>query len=76
MAKYSQRYLKPEGWKTKGNWMVGVVWPVTGSTGKDYSVELHDKGFTCDCQGFGYHGYCKHSRGIVKKVNRAMNMNI
>ena len=42
--------------------MVGIVWPMKGSKGNEYSVELTDEGFECDCMGFGYHGYCKHSR--------------
>ena len=48
--------------------MVGFVWNVVGSKGNNYSVELHDKGFECDCIGFGFHGYCKHSKQIVKKL--------
>jgi len=52
--------------------MVGTVWPVQGSKGNEYSVTLHDRGFNCDCTGFGYHGYCNHSKSIVKKVERAM----
>ena len=56
----------------KGHPFVGVVWPVIGSTGNNYSVELTDQGFECDCKGFGWHGYCKHSRKILKQVEGAM----
>ena len=72
MPKYQQKYLKPTVFNPKGHPWTGIVWPVKGSTGKDYSVELHDKGFQCDCQGFGYHGYCKHSKAVVKQVEGAM----
>ena len=72
MPKYQQKYLKRTVFNPKRHPWTGIVWPVKGSTGKDYSVELHDKGFQCDCQGFGYHGYCKHSRAVVKQVEGAM----
>ena len=49
---------------------VGVVWPVEGSTGKKYDVELTDEGFECNCYGFGFHGYCKHSKAVLKKVEQ------
>ena len=70
--KFQKRFLKPTEFDPKDHWMVGVVWPVTGSKGNTYSVELHGKGFECDCPGFGFHGYCKHSRAIVKQVEGAM----
>jgi uncharacterized Zn finger protein len=52
--------------------MVGFVWPVAGSKGNEYSVELHDKGFDCDCPGFTFRGSCKHSKAILDKVEGAM----
>lgn len=67
-----QRYLKPNSFDPKNHWMVGVVWPVQGSKGNTYSVELHDKGFDCDCTGFGFHGKCKHSKAVLAQVERAM----
>ena len=70
MAKFKKKYLKPANFKTEGHWMVGFVWNVVGSKGNNYSVELHDKGFECDCMGFGFHGYCKHSKSVVKKLER------
>ena len=45
---------------------------MAGSTGNQYSVELTDKGFECDCIGFGWHGYCKHSKKVLKQVEVAM----
>lgn len=72
MSKYTAKYLKPTSFKSKDHWMVGTVWPVKGSKDNEYSVELTDKGFTCDCTGFTFRGKCKHSTGINKKVERAM----
>ena len=72
MSKFREQYLKPTYFKTKDHWMVGTVWPVKGSKDNEYSVELTDKGFTCDCTGFTFRGKCKHSAGINKKVERAM----
>ena len=72
MAKYKPRFFKPEGWQFKNSWLEGMEWPVTGSTGKTYRVAHTPQGFTCDCQGFGFHGYCKHSKGVVRKIERAI----
>jgi len=72
MSKYKQKYLKPSAFDPKGHWMVGTVWPMEGSKGKSYGVELHDQGFECECTGFSYHGYCKHSKAVLKQVERAM----
>jgi hypothetical protein len=66
------RYLKPTSFDPKDHWMVGIVWPMQGSKGKEYSVELHNKGFNCDCTGFAFHGYCKHSKAVLAQVERAM----
>jgi hypothetical protein len=70
--KFQKKFLKPSAFDPKDHWMVGVVWPVKGSKGNEYSVELHDRGFDCDCAGFGFHGYCKHSRAVVAQVEGAM----
>lgn len=67
-----KRYLKPTAFDPKDHWMVGIVWPVKGSKGNEYSVTLHDMGFECDCTGFGFHGYCKHSKSVLKQVEGAM----
>jgi len=40
------------------------------STGKKYDVELTDEGFECNCHGFAFHGYCKHSKAVLKKVEQ------
>lgn len=70
MPKYSQRYFKPEGFKLKDNWYVGFEWTVPGSkAGTDYTVTLTEKGFTCECTGFGFHGKCKHSRKVVENFD-------
>ena len=76
MAKYRQKYYKPEGWHFTANSMwVDVVWPVEGSKpGVIYSVAYTPQGFTCDCQGFGFHGYCKHSKKLVKRLDRILEM--
>ena len=66
------RYLKPTLFDPKDHWMVGIVWPMQGSKGKEYSVELHNKGFNCDCTGFAFHGYCKHSKAVLAQVEGAM----
>ena len=71
MAKFRRKFLKPTRFNPKGHMYVGVVWPVEGSTGKKYDVELTDEGFECNCHGFGFHGYCKHSKAVLKKVEES-----
>ena len=72
MSKFKAKYLTPTVFSPKDHWMVGVVWPVKGSKGNEYSVELHDKGFDCDCPGFTFRGTCKHSQAILNKVEGVM----
>ena len=70
MPKFRRKFLKPTRFNPKGHMYVGVVWPVEGSTGKKYDVELTDEGFECNCHGFAFHGYCKHSKAVLKKVEQ------
>ena len=53
--------------------MVGIEWPVEGSKGNTYKVELTEQGFECECVGFSFHGKCKHSKAVVAQVEGAMN---
>tara|TARA_S200000501_G_scaffold374205_1_gene423176 strand:+ start:992 stop:1225 length:234 start_codon:yes stop_codon:yes gene_type:complete len=66
--KYRTRYFKPEGVNLEDHFLVGTVWPVTGSKGNLYDVELHFKGFTCECIGFAHHGRCKHVKEISSRL--------
>ena len=71
MARFYQRYYKSEQIRTEGHWMVDpeIVWQVLSSNGKDqYGVRMHNKGFTCECQGFNRHGRCKHIIGIENLI--------
>jgi len=68
-VKYQQRYFKPEGWNFKTNFLAGTEWTVMGSRNTVYTVALTDQGFTCECQGFQYHGKCKHSRAVAEKFD-------
>jgi len=71
--KYVKRYLKPT-FEHKRSIFNGLTWTVSSSRGdSEYSITLSDSGFDCDCPGFGYHGYCKHSRSIDKRVKEAID---
>jgi hypothetical protein len=59
------RYYKPSEITTKNHFLVGTVWPIEGSKNNTYSIEMHEKGFTCDCQGFMYRGKCKHTSQVT-----------
>jgi hypothetical protein len=70
VKRFGKRYLKLEDWNFKNNPLVGTEWSVPGSkSGSVYTVALTDKGFTCTCTGFTFHGKCKHSIDIVEKFN-------
>ena len=71
--KFKQSYLKPNLFSPKDHWMTGIVWPVKGSKDNVYDVELHPRGFTCDCPGFNFRGRCKHSLQVLKQVERQMH---
>jgi len=49
---------------TKNHWAIGVKWPVIGSKGDAYTVEMTDYGFACDCIAFTK---CKHIKEVEKK---------
>lgn len=46
---------------TKGHWAVGTQWPVTGSKGDAYTVEMTDYGFECNCVAYRK---CKHIKSV------------
>jgi len=51
---------------TKGHPFVGVKWPVTGSKGDQYHVEMTKYGFECSCIAYRK---CKHIKSIEKRLN-------
>jgi|SaaInlV_125m_DNA_1040241.scaffolds.fasta_scaffold111557_2 hypothetical protein len=52
---------KSEIIETKGHPFVGVQWPVIGSKGDKYHVEMVNYGFECNCIAYAK---CKHIKGI------------
>ena len=60
MAKYGPRVYPSDLIDTKGHWAVGTVWNTEGSKGT-YNIEMHSKGFTCDCPAFRK---CKHIKAV------------
>ena len=40
---------------------MGVQWPVTGSKGDQYTVEMTEYGFECNCIAYRK---CKHIKGV------------
>ncbi|MAE56088.1 MAG: hypothetical protein CMK23_08830 [Porticoccaceae bacterium] len=53
-----------ENIETRGHHLVGVRWPVTGSRGDQYYVEMTDWGFECNCIAYRK---CKHIKEVEKK---------
>ena len=66
---FVMRYYKPSEINTKKHFLVGTVWPIEGSKNNTYSIEMHEKGFTCDCLGFTYNGKCKHTSQVVTELS-------
>jgi hypothetical protein len=65
--KYKAKFYEPKGMKTKDHCFVGIVWPIVGSKGNTYEVELHHKGFSCSCPGFSFRGQCKHTVAVAER---------
>ena len=63
------RYYKPKEIITRNHFLVGTVWPIEGSKNNTYSIEMHEKGFTCNCLGFTYNGKCKHTSQVVTELS-------
>ena len=63
------RYYKPKEIITKKHFLVNTIWPIEGSKNNTYSIEMHEKGFTCNCLGFTYNGKCKHTSQVVTELS-------
>ena len=50
---------------TKDHHFVGIVWHVIGSKGDQYSVEMTNDGFECDCPAYKK---CKHIKSVEEKI--------
>ena len=57
--------FKSEVINTENHSFVGVVWPVIGSKGDEYSVEMLDRGFECNCPAYRK---CKHIKLVEDKI--------
>lgn len=74
MRKFDRRPFSFPGLSTKEHWLLGVVWPVIGSKGDRYEVELVSGGFKCTCMAFSIRGQCKHIQGVWDRLGRAVKM--
>ena len=54
--------------ETRGHPFVGVQWPVTGSKGDAYTVEMTEYGFECNCVAWRK---CKHIKGVEERFSDA-----
>ena len=54
--------------ETRGHPFVGVCWPVTGSKGDAYTVEMTEYGFECNCVAWRK---CKHIKGVEERFSDA-----
>ena len=50
---------------TKNHPFVGVQWPVTGSKGDEYTVEMTNYGFDCNCMAYRK---CKHIKSVEDRL--------
>lgn len=68
ISKFKRNPLKIQGFNTKNHVFQGIIWPITGSKGNQYEVEMHENGFSCTCTGFTMHGKCKHILGVHARI--------
>ena len=66
MAQYGPKVYASDIVNTKNHWAIGMIWTATGSKGNTYSIEMQNKGFSCDCPAFKK---CKH----IKEVEEGFN---
>jgi uncharacterized Zn finger protein len=69
--RFDRKPFKFPSLNTKGHWLLGVVWPIIGSKGDPYEVELVEGGFKCSCTGFTMHGKCKHIQQVWDRLGRS-----
>ena len=43
-----------------------MIWNATGSKGNEYSIEMKNNGFSCDCPAFKK---CKHIKAVEEGFN-------
>ena len=58
--------------ETRGHHLVGVRWPVIGSKGDRYHVEMVEYGFECDCIAFRK---CKHIKEVEYRLTSPLDQN-
>jgi len=63
--KFNRKPLKLQGIDYKKSFYIGMAWPMTS---QEYLVSLTNKGWTCECNGFVYHGKCKHIISCHEKM--------
>ena len=68
--KFDRKPVTFPGLVTKNHWLLGAIWPIIGSTGNSYSVEMVEGGFKCTCTGFSMHGKCKHIQSVWDRLGR------
>jgi len=56
--------------ETQGHPFVGVQWPVTGSKGDAYIVEMTNYGFDCNCPAYRK---CKHIKGVEERFSETLD---
>jgi len=73
MTRFQKTHNTDSDLITKGHHLVGVKWPVTGSTGRPYEVQMWNHGFTCTCIAFRK---CKHIKYVEKLLTKERKVDI
>jgi hypothetical protein len=73
VPKYKESFFKPD-FTFNRELFEGLVWQEPNSKGDGhYAVELHPKGFQCECPGFTFRGKCKHSQIVNDRIKEAVD---
>jgi hypothetical protein len=55
---------------TRGHWAIGFRWPIIGSRGDKYFVEMTDYGFDCNCVAYRKCKHIKHVESLFDDTSR------
>jgi hypothetical protein len=73
VPKYKESFFKPT-FDFNRDLFEGLVWQEPNSKGDGhYAVELHPKGFQCECPGFTFRGKCNHSQIVNDRIKEAVD---
>lgn len=69
--KARHRYVAYPGINYRGHMFTGTEWEFVGKNDVEYTVTLEERGFSCTCPGFTFHGKCRHITTVGERMAAA-----